>query len=38
MKNKKKLMDLKETIAIGGFTELKKMQESGLVRDRNVFF
>ena len=31
-------MDLKETIAIGGITELKKMQESGLVEEIEMYF
>ena len=31
-------MDLKETIAIGGITELKKMQESGIVGEIEMYF
>ena len=31
-------MDLKETLAIGGITELKKMQESGLVEEIEMYF
>ena len=34
----KQLMDLKETIAIGGITELKKMQESGIVGEIEMYF
>ena len=34
----KQLVDLKETIVIGGITELKKMQESGIVGEIEMYF